>query len=222
MLLVFDIDDTLVDTSGSLVPILLKRVVDTLEIRGITFPDKEKAYAMLRRIDSSSLSSGDAICEFVELHGGTHKDIEVALNVMYEPDPYPERIDPIEGALTLLPELAKDHSLSLVSRGKEVVQKEKLSRAGFDHNMFDEIAIGLKNKHGYYQQILSQHGISPERMLVIGDRIEMDLSPAKRLGVRTVHFRSGRGLGYTGSKMDVDYTIVGLEELKEIIEICNE
>jgi FMN phosphatase YigB (HAD superfamily) len=53
--------------------------------------------------------------------------------------------------------------------------------------------------------------------MVCGDRISIDLSPAKELGLRTVHIRTGRGFQQMQPASDVDFAIGKLNELKEII-----
>ena len=43
----------------------------------------------------------------------------------------------------------------------------------------------------YYQQILEACGVSAERCVMVGDRIDKDVIPAKRLGMKTVRIRLG-------------------------------
>ena len=59
--------------------------------------------------------------------------------------------------------------------------------------------------------------IAPKNSLVCGDRICFDLTPAKELGFKTVQIVKGRGVGNTGLKNDVDYTILHLSELNNIL-----
>lgn len=219
MLLIFDIDDTLVDTSGTLLPPLLKNALLVLQKRGVSIGDFDAAYAALRRLDAASISSEEALHEFVELHGGSSKDFEEALREIYAPKELPSTIDPVEGALILIADSVKKHTLSIVSKGKEEIQKEKLRRAGISDQFFDHMLISeTRQKKEQYQKILNSSGISSEKVMVIGDRIERDLTPAKALGMTTVHIKWGRGLGYTGIKTDVDYTITSLTELRAILD----
>lgn len=219
MLLIFDIDDTLIDTSGTLIPPLLKNALTVLNQRGVVIGNFDKAYASLLHIDKVSISSEAALHEFIELHGGKKQDFDHALKEIYMPSELPKKVETLEGAVPLLQEIAKNFPLCIVSKGVEAIQKEKLQKAGIPLTLFDHILISENpQKKGQYLKILNRSGIPPEKILVIGDRISRDLTPAKELGMSTVHMKWGRGLGYTGIKTDVDYTITSLEELKDILE----
>ena len=53
-----------------------------------------------------------------------------------------------------------------------------------------------------------------EDVVVIGDRVDLDLLPAKKLGFHTVHIPSSRSLGNFLEKEEiVDYQICSLNEL---------
>jgi HAD superfamily hydrolase (TIGR01549 family) len=43
----------------------------------------------------------------------------------------------------------------------------------------------------YYEQIVQTFGIVPQQCIMVGDRIDNDIIPAKRLGMRTILIRTG-------------------------------
>ena len=69
------------------------------------------------------------------------------------------------------------------------------------------------SKKEAYQEIIENISISPSKVLVIGDRIPVDLAPAKELGCKTVHVKQGRGVHSQGSEEAVDFAITGLSQL---------
>lgn len=217
MLLVFDLDDTLIDTSGTVVPVLLKDAFDHMLKRGLTV--SEAGFDELKALDAASENSQDAIFEYIELHGGTKDDADAAFRRICDVDAFSFPIETFEGAIPLLEELSREHTLVLATRGIPAIQEKKLELSGINPDLFEYIHITERGeKKPIYQKILSETGVTPEQTFTIGDRIKKDLTPAKELGMNTIHVKRGRGLGYTGVKKDVDYTIIHLNQIKPILE----
>ncbi len=219
MLIIFDLDDTLIDTSGSILPGVLKNALREMEGVGLSMANFNRSYNELLRINTYHVSSGEALKEFLEINGAPKHCLDVALRAIYEAPVFDEPIQPVEDAVEVLQELSCSHPLVLVTKGKEKVQREKMKRAGISTQFFTKLYFcedGDKKK--IYQKVSEEMGISPLNALVCGDRISFDLTPAKHLGYKTVQLKWGRGLGNTGFKKDVDYTILYLKELKSLLE----
>jgi len=185
---------------------------------GLSLEPIEEAVQMLHRINATSESAQAALSEFLELHEGGAQFYEIGFKELSQPLPQGFPIFPIEGALMLLHELRTTHQLALVTRGKEQFQFEKLKKAGIDCSLFSKIVVlEAGNKGPHYQAVAEELGVSSSKVLVCGDRITLDLSPAKELGYRTIHMPWGRGRHLPGAKCDVDFTIVKLREIKQII-----
>ena len=93
-----------------------------------------------------------------------------------------------------------------------------MKKAGIDSTIFSKLVVSEeRNKKPHYQAIAEELGFERGEAIVCGDRIAVDLSPARELGYKTVHMRWGRGLNGAGPRSDVDYTITELVEIKEII-----
>ncbi len=43
----------------------------------------------------------------------------------------------------------------------------------------------------YYEQILKKCGVDPKESIMVGDRIDKDVIPARQLGMRTILIRAG-------------------------------
>ena len=172
---------------------------------------------MLRSLDAGALSGKHALREFLEIQDGLDY-LEMALHEIYHAPSFEEPIQPVDYAIDLLKELKKDHTLGLVTMGQPGIQKEKMRLSGLEASNFSFIECCPEgNKKNSYQKVMKSLGINAEDVAVCGDRICIDLAPAKELGLKTIHFRHGRGLGSTGLKSDVDYTILRLEEIPKLI-----
>ncbi len=217
MLIIFDLDDTLVDTSLSITPFLQEKALKRLLEAGLHLHNFDEALSMLRSIDSTALSGKHAFKEFLELHDGLDY-LEMALHAIYEAPLFEKPVQPVDYAIDLLKQLKKDHTLGVVTLGHPSIQKEKMRLSGIDPSYFSFVECCPDgNKKEIYQKVVKSLGIHSKDVAVCGDRICVDLSPAKELGLKTIHFRHGRGLGRTGLKSDVDYTILRLEEIPKLI-----
>jgi putative hydrolase of the HAD superfamily len=218
LLIIFDLDDTLIDTSGTITPVKLEDALRRMVESGLSVPDFEQSLELLKRLDSTSESSGKSLAEFLEILNADRALLEVGTREVYEQLPLDLPIFPLEGAIEILNELALHHQLALVTIGKPAQQMHKLKKAGIDSGLFSKIAVSEERiKKVYYQKILDELGYAPSETAVCGDRIAVDLTPARELGCKTIQMRWGRGLNSTGFKSDVDYTISHLKELREII-----
>ena len=218
MLIIFDLDDTLIDTSGSITPKVLENALQAMKQVGLHVPDSKEGLKQLLSINADSISSRAALKEFIKVTKAPDACYHVGIKEIYERPSLPKKIRPIEGALKLLEELADEHTLALVTKGNPEVQKEKMKKASINENLFNYIFFCThQNKKQFYQIISKKEKIAPKNSLVCGDRICFDLTPAKELGFKTVQIAKGRGTGNTGLKNDVDYTILHLRELNHIL-----
>lgn len=218
MLIIFDLDDTLVDTSGSILPYKLQKALQVMIREGLQVPDFHEALEMIRMIDVRSESTLHALKEFLEIHDADEKFLKVACEEVYGNKYFEYDVFPTKAAIEVLSELAKKHTLALVSVGIKEIQFEKMKKAGIDTSLFSRIVICREsNKKIYYQQLMEDLKLSPLEVIVCGDRIKRDLSPGKALGFKTIHMKWGRGLHQKGEKGEIDFTIASLEFLKPIM-----
>lgn len=98
------------------------------------------------------------------------------------------------GIETQLAELAGEFRLLLAGQyGKEIVDVLE------DHGLLkyfagkltqDDYAI-TKPDPRYFEQILSRHRMTPDESVMVGDRIDNDVIPAKMIGMKTIRVRLG-------------------------------
>lgn len=218
MLIIFDLDDTLIDTSGSVVPFRLETALHSMIASGLRLQDVASGLTRLKAMDETAHSTREALCEFLEIEDADPKLLEVGCDVVYKSKEFTFPVEATKDAKEALMELAKKYTLAIVSVGVKEIQFEKLKKAGIDTSMFSRIIICQDPfKKQSYQTLIEDLGVSPYQVVVVGDRIKRDLAPGKALGFKTVHMRWGRGLHQKGDKEDIDFAITTLDQLRPIM-----
>jgi FMN phosphatase YigB (HAD superfamily) len=218
LLIIFDLDDTLIDTTGSILPHRLRKALQVMMEEGLVIEDFEAALSMMTTINARSDSTQHALKEFLEIHDAQESLFQRAYQEVYEKKYFDYDISPTKWAIEVLMDLSKKHTLALVSVGIKEIQMEKMKKAGIDTSLFSRIIVCKEpNKRIYYQQLIEELKVSPLEVIVCGDRIKRDLSPGKALGFKTIHMKWGRGLHQKGEKGEIDFTIASLDQLKPII-----
>ncbi|MBS0616232.1 MAG: HAD family hydrolase [Verrucomicrobia bacterium] len=223
MLIIFDLDDTLIDTSGSITPIQLESALRRMIEEGLPVTSGGGASDMLKRLDRGADSAKSALSEFLEILDVEEKFYPMALEEVYGPIPADLPIFAHENALEVLQELSQHHTLALVTIGKTQQQKYKMEKAGIDSTLFSKIVITeVRDKKPHYESLLEEFGMTPAETIVCGDRIAIDLVPAKELGLKTIHVRQGRGKKAPQHlEREVDFTVTELKQIEEIIkQLC--
>ena len=216
MLIIFDLDDTLIDTSGAITPHKLKEAVLFLLERESKF-DIELEYAKLSEINSRSLKTPHAIEEYGTLKGASKEKITKAISFLSEPLPLEFTVPCTPFAKEILKYYAERYKLALVTGGHPPFQLEKLKKAGIEPSLFSKIAIPEDSiKKPFYSDFAKELGVHPSEVWVCGDRIPMDLKPAYELGFKTIHMKWGRGKQFKNEPW-IDFSISTLSELKDII-----
>lgn len=220
MFIIFDLDDTLIDTSACITPVKLERALFRMVQEGMEIEDFSKALQALLQIDQLSVSARAALEEFIEINGFDSRFLSIALHEVYHQFTEDLPVFPVEEAVAVLSRLSYEHKMAIVSVGNLDQQLWKLKKAGIDSSLFCKILIlEEKNKKQTYQSLIEEMNISPREVVVCGDRIPIDLTPAKQLGCMTVHMKKGRGL-YPNSiehMHEVDFTITHLSQMQKIL-----
>lgn len=218
MFIVFDLDDTLIDTSGSVTPFKMDACLKKCIALGLPVQDEAKALQDLLAINKRSPKSTDALKIFIASYQLPGFPIAEVFQELHTPLPADFQVPVTPHAKEMLEFYKSLCPIALVTGGNAAFQWEKLKKAGIDSSIFSMIGIPEDSiKKPYYQAVQQKFGVTPSQIWVCGDRIEMDLKPAFELGFRTVHMRWGRGALTTSEKW-IDYSISELRELKEIIK----
>lgn len=216
-MIIFDLDDTLIDTSGSVTPFKMKECLRCLLEAGLPVPDFNAAYAELLDLNARCAKSKETVARFVANRGGDPSLADLAVKELFTPLPANFEIPTTPNAKEILDFFRKSHILALVTGGHPPFQQEKLKKAGIDSSIFSKIAIPEDSiKKPFYEALIKEFSLDPRRVVVCGDRVAMDLAPAYELGFTTVHMKWGRGTKIETEKW-IDYSISDLIELKRII-----
>ena len=215
MLIIFDLDDTLLDTSGFITPFKMKECLKRLIEDGAKVSDFDQAYSELLALNNASYRSKDAVLFLASKLGCTSP--ARALAELTSPLPSGFAIPTTPHAKDVLSYFSPKYLLAIVTGGSPSFQLEKMEKAGLDTSIFSKIAIPEDSvKKPFYEEIAKEFSIKPDKIWVCGDRVEMDLAPARELGFKTIHMKWGRGKT-TKSADWIDYSISSLSELKGII-----
>ena len=118
--------------------------------------------------------------------------------------------------LALLKLKEEGDSLFVATNGSSVKQWDKLIRLGLEL-YFDQVFVsqdlGMEKSKGFYLKILGMLNASPEDCVMVGDREELDIVPAKEAGLTTVRVLKGK---QSHAPSTADYTI---EEPSRIVQI---
>lgn len=212
MLIIFDLDDTLIDTSGSVTPFKLESAAKVLLERQVTAQELDELHA----INSTSAKTPDALRQFAQNRGLLER-LPYAIEELTAPLPDDFRVACTPQAQEILRYYRSRYPVALVTGGYPPFQREKLKKAGFEEAVFSKIAIPEDSvKKPFYQAFAEEFSASPEEVWVCGDRIPMDLAPAHSLGFHTVHMRWGRGK-QMNTEPWIDHSITSLAELRNVI-----
>ncbi len=213
MLFIFDIDDTLVDTSATITPYRVQKALQKLVEKGLV-TDLETASQEMAFFQKKARTSKEALQAFFQKHHLPLSHLTFALDALYKDDLAPDtpvRTTPF--AVETLQALSS-YPLYIVSKGYDYLQHQKLEKAGIDTAIFCKILIdNVGNKGLFYQKILNEN---PSTAVMVGDQVEGDLLPAKKLGLWTVHMRWGRGV-IPSQNPCVDFQISELKEMLPIV-----
>lgn len=216
-LVIFDLDDTLVDTWGCITPHLIRQAIQEMAGEGLKIDSVEAAIKRLAEINNVSKNGEEAIIRFLQELGADLTYVDIGKRGFYNFN-FGYEIKTLPGAAEMFEKT--DAEFVLVSKGEPQAQLEKIRKAGIDPAVFRKILIVPKyDKKEYYQTIIEEFSCDKEQCFVCGDRYETDLLPAKELGLKMIYIQWGRGKISPPDDQDVNYRITNL---KEIISIVNE
>lgn len=217
MLIVFDLDDTLIDTSGSVTPVRIREVTEYF-VRVGFLPHFNTYYEEFLQVNQSSINFKQAVSRFTHRHGGSAELVDQALQIYSNPT-LEMGVHSLPHASKILNHLKVKYLLALLTYGIPKMQLKKLEKAGIDREIFSKITIcNQRNKKPYYRELLRHFNVSPNQVIACGDRALYDLVPAKELGCRTIHIEWGRGKIPHAYDAFIDRRVAGLEEMCRVIE----
>lgn len=218
MFIIFDLDDTLIDTSGSITPFQMRRVLkDIFSVKG-SGRNFQKFFNSLLELDKLCGSSRETLKYFFEKYCIDQNLYPAAIEKIYGEIPDDCKIFTVPQAIETIELLSKKHVLAIVTAGDPKIQLYKLEKAGMDRSSFCKIEVSsTRDKKKYFESLIQEFSLKGRDVLVCGDKVDIDLIPAKELGCTTVLMQWGRGKNQLIDRA-VDFKISSLPELHKILE----
>ncbi|MCL2408477.1 MAG: HAD family hydrolase [Oscillospiraceae bacterium] len=134
--------------------------------------------------------------------------------------PWPEWLYPLyPDAIPVLTELSTRYCLGVIANhGKDTAEVLGIGR--FFNVYAASEAVGFRKPDlRIFETALAQANCAPENALMIGDRLDNDIYPAKKLGMKTIWIRQGFGGVPEPPSMEYepDYTVNTLSDILEIL-----
>lgn len=217
----FDLDDTLLDTSGLLVPMAARRACEAMIAAGLRC---EMSECLQMRQDLAPGFSHTEIFSQILNRFGTNqsgKAIHDALEEFYNPF-IPEILPLLPGSLENLEQLKNQYNLFLVTMGSYETQAKKIKALGITP-FFKKIYIlnGFigEKKDTAFKNILEAEAHHPPELLSIGNRLSSEIRDGKRMGATTCYFAYGEHIGEK-PQFPEDHPDFTIFHHRELISTC--
>jgi putative hydrolase of the HAD superfamily len=195
-LIIFDLDDTLVDTSHvywlakeNFIALFTKagfkkEYIDDLFESIDTDNIRQLGHSPLRYLKSMNDAYDQLISEGRIPDSKTNRErIE-----MYGRQILTNLPEPIEGARELLEWSGQHFSLALITRGTEELQLQKLRHADFTH-YFEKITVVSHKNEDTFKSTALDFRITAGETWVIGDSIKTDINPGIKAGMKCIFYQ---------------------------------
>lgn len=131
----------------------------------------------------------------------------------------PDMDDLVEGCIELLESLYRSgYRLVLISTKTRVDREDQITNLGLTKYFVQVYVIDTDKNERVFQDALTDLGLSPGEVFVVGDRVEGEIAVGNRLGLTTVWFKNGKfasRLPQT-SEESPDFTVSSLKEVGEL------
>jgi len=221
--ILFDIDDTLFPSS-EFAELARRNAIRAMIEMGIGRGEKELYEALMgviRRKGSNYPNHFDLLCRklgvkrpsrYVAAAVGAYHNTKTAI----QPFPTVPR--------TLLALREKGYRLYVATNGEATKQWDKLIRlqiALFFEDVFVSEEMGEEKSASFFRKVLKDlnsrpgtRGIRPADCVMVGDREDADIAPAKAVGIRTIRIRTGK---YSSTPSSADFRIGEFSEIERIL-----
>ncbi|MDR0286423.1 MAG: HAD family hydrolase, partial [Clostridiales bacterium] len=133
---------------------------------------------------------------------------------------WPKRLDPLyPDAIPLLTELSNRYSLGVIANhGKDTAELLGINRFFKVYTASGAVGFGKPDLR-IFEMALTQANCKPENALMIGDRLDNDIYPAKKLGMKTMWIKQGFGgmAEPVSPEHEPDYMVDSLPEILDVL-----
>lgn len=189
----FDLDDTLLDTTGILVPKASSEAFEILIRNGLNLALEVCQLQRLKMIQT--MSHKDVFKILAEQHGNeqTAAAVPDAIRAFYEPT-LPDTLPLLPGAIENIHFLKEKYKLFLVTAGTESAQRMKAKLLGIE-SYFQAIyvvnSLDKKRKADAFLDIIQKNNLKNEELLCIGNSLSSEIFDAMKIGAKACYFEFG-------------------------------
>jgi uncharacterized cofD-like protein len=191
--IIFDLDDTLYDCTGSLLEASRKRAAKAMVNAGLPCTEEE-AYLMQKELSEKHGPYYPVFNEISITFNMGHELVRSALKAYNSNEVNGIQLFP--DVIPTLKKLAQEkYKLFLMSTGIYERQHKKIElldlKPYFDEIIINDQEVGLLMED-CFEAILRKYSLSPQNVVVVGDRVRGELRIAKSKGMVTVQMLHGR------------------------------
>lgn len=189
--LIFDLDDTLMDTYGQLVMDAHRQACAAMHRAGLDVPVDELMATRVRLISQHPRAEINQL--LAEHYDANDPEIVRAGFDTYF-NPVITELEPFPGVPEMLARLSAEHDLFLVTSGFQKPQQRKVEVLGIGEYFREICYVPVdqpEGKHEAFKYLQQKYGCAFEKMIVIGDRINNEIVHGNRLGCPTIWVRHG-------------------------------
>lgn len=213
----FDIDDTIFPSS-EFAELARKNAIRAMMEIGLDYSQKELHKKLTRIIEKHGSNYNEhfnVLCKELRIKRPS-RYIAAAVaayhNTKTSISPYPE----IPRVLLALRE--NRYKIYIATNGNAVKQWDKLIRLGIEHyfeDIFVSEEMGKEKSQEFFRKVLKMIMARPDECVMVGDREESDIIPAKRTGMKTIRVRRGK---YADGRTAADIDVENLDKLIAIVK----
>jgi FMN phosphatase YigB (HAD superfamily) len=218
-LILFDLDDTLFDCAGTLVPQAHRDAVAAMVAAGLPGPVADRVAELNTVLAATPGTAAYAtLCERHECPAAAI--VEAGKRTFYDRDVPP--IDPFPGVRELLDGLAGRMHRVLVTRGVTGTQQRKVERLGLASHVDDVIYVDTADaggKQAAFAACMAEQNVTAVQTLVVGNRRSDEIAAGNRLGCRTALVVTGEyaGAGPAGPEESAEAELQRIADLAALL-----
>jgi putative hydrolase of the HAD superfamily len=213
--IIFDLDDTLYDCSGTLV-LKSKKLVAKIISKAIKCSEME-AFQLQLELENRLGPKADISREIANLYNLPEDFCEEISNTINALDVggavlFPDTMDSIN-------ELKRvGYKLFLVTFGDREMQEEKIKALGLER-AFDKIIITVNplGKEKCFREVLTKYDLKPEQVLCVGDKIKDEIEVGKKLGMSTALMKHGRHYNFYKSEVNDNVPYAFITKISDLL-----
>ena len=191
--IIFDLDDTLYDCTGSLLEASRKRAAKVMVKAGLPCTEEE-AYLMQKELSEKYGPYHLVFNEMAKKFGRNNKFVDSALKAYNSNEVSDIKLFP--DVIPTLKKLALEkYKLFLLTTGIHERQQKKIKllklKPYFDEIIINDQEVGLLMED-CFEEIVKKYALNSGNVVVVGDRVRAELRIAKSMGMVTVQMLHGR------------------------------